>query len=142
MIPFPPGKLLIHGTFFALFMTGRSKKKTTAAHSSLPASPAGETPKVKDSRSLKSESPTAGLNERWMVPGVCIFLAAVIWVVFGQTLGHEFVNFDDDEYIYENPVVAQGLTLSGIIWAFSHFCSSNWHPLTWISHMWTASFMD
>ena len=121
-------------------MTGRSKKKTTAAHSSLPASPAGETPKVKDSRSLKSESPTAGLNERWMVPGVCIFLAAVIWVVFGQTLGHEFVNFDDDEYIYENPVVAQGLTLSGIIWAFSHFCSSNWHPLTWISHMLDCQF--
>ena len=63
---------------------------------------------------LKSESPAAGLNDRWLVPGVCIFLAAIIWVVFGQTLGHEFVNFDDDMYVYENPVVAKGLTLKGI----------------------------
>ena len=60
-------------------------------------------PEVEDSRPLKSESPAAGLNDRWLVPGVCIFLAAIIWVVFGQTLGHEFVNFDDDVYVYENP---------------------------------------
>ncbi len=77
----------------------------------------------------------AGLNDRWLVPGVCIFLAVIVWVVFGQTLGHEFVNYDDDEYVYENPEVVRGLTFQGIIWAFTHVHCSNWHPLTWISHM-------
>ena len=44
-------------------------------------------PEEKDSRSLKSESPTAGLNDRRLVPGVCIFLAAIVWVVFGRRWG-------------------------------------------------------
>jgi tetratricopeptide (TPR) repeat protein len=67
--------------------------------------------------------------------GVCIFLAAVIWAVFGQTLHYEFVNFDAGPYVYENPEVARGVTLHGICWAFTHVHSYNWHPLTWISHM-------
>ena len=61
-------------------------------------------------------------------------LAAITFAVFGQTLGHEFVDFDDDS-VYENPVVARGLTLKGIVWAFTHVHSANWHPLTWLSHM-------
>ena len=57
-------------------------------------------------------------TDRWLVLGVCVFLAGLVWVVFGQTLHHEFVNFDDDTYVYENPEVARGLTLQGIAWAF------------------------
>ena len=108
--------------------------------SSAPASPAGEMPGGADSRSPESECRPAGLNDRWRVPGVCLFLAAIIWVVFGQTLGHEFVNYDDDFYVYENPAVTQGLTLQGIIWAFTHVHCSNWHPLTWVSHMLDCQF--
>ena len=37
-------------------------------------------------------------------------------------------------------IVQKGLTLPGIIWAFTHVCSSNWHPLTWISHMLDCQF--
>src|ERR1700734_2539441 len=77
---------------------------------------------------------TADLNDRRTVVGIALFLVAITWVVFGQTLGYGFINFDDDAYVYENPMVAQGLTLKGIIWAFS-FHSSNWFPLTWLSHM-------
>ncbi|MGP8200461.1 MAG: tetratricopeptide repeat protein [Limisphaerales bacterium] len=73
-------------------------------------------------------------EQRWRVPAVCLVLAAITFAVFGQTLGHEFVNFDDDVYVYENPVVAGGLTLKGLVWAFSCH-AANWHPLTWISHM-------
>src|ERR1017187_2020026 len=116
-------------------MSRRSKKKAPAVRSSAPVSPAGEMPGVADSRSLESECRPAGLTGRGTVPGVCIFLAAIIWVVFGQTLGHEFVNYDDDFYVYENPAVTRGLTLQGIIWAFTHVHCSNWHPLTWVSHM-------
>ena len=44
------------------------------------------------------------------------------------------MNFDDQVYVYENPEVVRGLTLHGIVWALHVHCS-NWHPLTWISHM-------
>src|SRR5208283_2330716 len=81
------------------------------------------------------ESFAAGLSDRWLVLGVCIFLAAIIWVVFGQTLRHEFVNYDDDLYVYENPTVTHGLSLEGIEWAFTHSVCANWHPLTMMSHM-------
>src|SRR5919112_1912197 len=66
---------------------------------------------------------------------VSVLLAALVWIVFGQTLYHDFVNYDDMEYVTKNAQVARGLTLEGIGWAFTHFHSSNWHPLTWISHM-------
>jgi tetratricopeptide (TPR) repeat protein len=90
---------------------------------------------VKDSRSLQSESPAAGLNDRWLVLGVCIFLAAIIWVVFGQTLRHEFANLDEECYVYENPVVQKGLTWEGFRWALTYGQIGHWHPLTWLSHM-------
>jgi len=41
-------------------------------------------------------------NDPRVTIAVCIFLTAIVWVVFGQTLGHDFVNFDDDRYVYEN----------------------------------------
>ena len=66
---------------------------------------------------------------------ICLFLAAITWAVFGQTLGHDFVNFDDRTYVYGNPVVTRGVTLSGVVWAFTHSHALNWHPLTTISHM-------
>jgi len=56
-------------------------------------------------------------------------------VAFIQTARHEFVNFDDDYYVFANSHVNQGLTLAGIQRAFTRGDASNWHPLTWISHM-------
>ena len=67
--------------------------------------------------------------------GVCLFLAALIWFVFGQTLGFDFVNYDDNDYVLKNAEVNAGLTWRGLLWAFTQVHSANWHPLTWISHM-------
>ncbi len=66
---------------------------------------------------------------------ICLLLGAIVLIVFGQTLRHEFVNYDDQEYVYENPRITNGLTLEGIQWAFTHVHAGNWHPLTTISHM-------
>ena len=74
-------------------------------------------------------------HHRWTVIGICLFLTALVWVVFGQTLGHEFVNYDDDIYVSENPAVIPGLNLAGVGWAFTHIVASNWHPVTMLSHM-------
>jgi len=74
-------------------------------------------------------------NRRWVSISVCIFLAALTWIVFGQTLGHDFVNYDDPRYVYENTKITSGLSIASIGWAFTHIHSENWHPLTTISHM-------
>lgn len=66
--------------------------------------------------------------------GICLFLILINWIVFGQTLRHEFINFDDDTYVYDNSMVQGGLTEKGVVWAFTHTQGSNWHPLTTLSH--------
>ena len=55
--------------------------------------------------------------------------------MFGQTVRHEFVNFDDDLYVYDAPNIKAGLTINGILLAFTSPHARNWHPLTTISHM-------
>ena len=71
----------------------------------------------------------------WPAVWVCLLLAAVVWCVFGPTLGHDFVNYDDPSYVYETSMVSRGLTSDGIRWAFTHSHARNWHPLTTLSHM-------
>jgi cytochrome c-type biogenesis protein CcmH/NrfG len=77
----------------------------------------------------------ATLRPPWLTIGICLFLAALTWLVFGQTLRHDFINYDDPRYVYENTKITSGVSLSGIAWAFTHIHSMNWHPLTTISHM-------
>ena len=67
--------------------------------------------------------------------GISIALIALVWIVFGQTLNHRFVNFDDGSYVYRNSQVLRGISIEGIKWAFTHPVAANWHPLTIISHM-------
>jgi tetratricopeptide (TPR) repeat protein len=62
-------------------------------------------------------------------------LVVITWLVFGQTIAHDFVNFDDHVYVYDNPLITKGITLKGLIAAFTHPHARNWHPLTTISHM-------
>ena len=66
---------------------------------------------------------------------IALLLAFVTLVVFLPAGRFAFVNFDDNEYITENPPVNHGLTLAGVKWAFTAFHAGNWHPLTWLSHM-------
>jgi hypothetical protein len=83
---------------------------------------------------------TSPRNDRLITIAVCIFLTAIIWIVFGQTLGHEFINFDDDRYVYENTQISRGLTLDGFKWLLTHSHASLWHPLTTLSHMADCQF--
>ena len=62
-------------------------------------------------------------------------LLLAVGVVFGQTVRYEFVNFDDDACVYENPSVNKGLTAEGLAQAFVNARNSSWVPLTWLSHM-------
>jgi Tfp pilus assembly protein PilF len=57
------------------------------------------------------------------------------FAIYAQVIGHQFITLDDPTYIQENPMVNRGITGAGIAWAFTTFDATNWHPLTWISHM-------
>jgi protein O-mannosyl-transferase len=71
----------------------------------------------------------------YLVWAVCFFILFAVFLVFGQTLRYDFVNYDDDKYVYENPQLSHGLTAQGIAWAFTSRHTCNWHPLTWLSLM-------
>src|SRR6202047_687754 len=74
-------------------------------------------------------------HSRWRLFAICIGLVALTWAVFGQTFHHQFINYYDPLYVYDNSHVRAGLSWHGIAWAFTHVHSQNWHPLTTISHM-------
>jgi protein O-mannosyl-transferase len=74
-------------------------------------------------------------QNQYKLLAVCGVLLLAVGLVFGQTICHDFVNYDDDNYVYENPHVTHGLTAQDIAWAFTSKYAGNWHPLTWISHM-------
>lgn len=66
---------------------------------------------------------------------VHFLLVAAVWVVFGQTARHQFVDYDDPQYVCRNQRVLDGLSAQGVIWALTTRHAGNWHPLTWLSHM-------
>src|SRR5260370_41469734 len=68
------------------------------------------------SKSKKILSPHSH-SQRTTVLGICVFLVAITWLVFGETLRHPSINFDDPQYVFENPQINTGLTLTGILWA-------------------------
>ena len=74
----------------------------------------------------------ASQRTEWIV---LLGLFLLVIVIYGQVRHHEFVHFDDYEYIVENPHVRAGLSWEGVKWAFGSFHMANWHPLTWLSHM-------
>ncbi len=55
--------------------------------------------------------------------------------VYLPVKGYEFVVYDDSTYVSNNFRVQNGLTLENVLWSFTALEASNWHPLTWISHM-------
>jgi tetratricopeptide (TPR) repeat protein len=63
-----------------------------------------------------------------------LLIVLALAAVYGQTARNEFINYDDDIYLLSNPEVTAGLSWRGVLWAFG-FHASNWHPLTWVSHM-------
>jgi tetratricopeptide (TPR) repeat protein len=89
---------------------------------------------IRSGKAKKIPSPHS-LAPRATILGVSIFLMAITWLVFGETLRHPSINFDDQEYVFENPKINTGLTSTGVLWAFTHSHAENWHPLTSISHM-------
>lgn len=76
--------------------------------------------------------PSALLRQPFVIN---LLLMAMILVIYWQVRDFSFIHYDDPEYVFENIRVQQGLTINNIRWALTTTHFSNWHPLTWMSHM-------
>ena len=75
------------------------------------------------------------IKETWRTTLVCLLLAAATLAAFWPVFYNAFVNYDDPVYITLNTHVTGELTLANVAWAFQTGYASNWHPVTWLSHM-------
>ena len=66
---------------------------------------------------------------------VYLVLTCVTFAVFLQLNQSDFINLDDNIYVIQNSHIQSGITLEGILWAFSTNYAEFWHPLTWLSLM-------
>jgi tetratricopeptide (TPR) repeat protein len=86
----------------------------------------------------KQQSPSVvpkSIAPFWRLSGYVFFIIIATIFAYSGTVSNGFVHFDDTVYITENPHLQKGLTPSSVVWAFTAFYASNWHPLTWLSHM-------
>jgi len=80
-----------------------------------------------------SQARSISTQREWKLAAViCLALAALTWFVFGQTLYFGFINYDDPQWVSQNPNVTAGLTANGFRWAFDRFHAG---PLSSLSHM-------
>ena len=63
--------------------------------------------------------------------GLLLFVLAV--GVFLPSIHNDFINYDDDIYLYENTHVQNGFSSQTIGWAFTNLDAGFWQPLTWLS---------
>ncbi len=76
------------------------------------------------------------LSQSWLI--ACL-LAAAIFALFAPVIGFDFLNYDDNLYVYQNPHVLGGFSTDGLTYAFRTLEGSSWMPVTWISYMLDAS---
>lgn len=69
--------------------------------------------------------------------GVILCVTVFLCLIYGQLRHHEFINFDDQDYVTDNPYIQKGLSRESFFWAFS--LNENdltyWHPLAYVAHM-------
>jgi hypothetical protein len=78
------------------------------------------------------ENKTSGKRQALLI---YVFLVVATFTAFWPVQRYSFLGYDDHQYVTDNQHVRAGLTSDGIIWAFTTGHASNWHPLTWFSHM-------
>ena len=70
-----------------------------------------------------------------MAASIAVALVALTLAAYASVARFPFVAWDDDVYVYANPMVSQGLSVPGLVWALTSAHGANWHPLTSLSHM-------
>lgn len=66
---------------------------------------------------------------------ISVLLAVVTIILYAQVVHFGFLQYDDNDYVIANPHVNSGFSAANVAWAFTNSYASNWHPITWLSHM-------
>src|SRR5258708_40205848 len=77
--------------------------------------------------------PSDAVRSRLLDVLIGLFLLLGTLTVYAPACRNGFDNFDDQDYVSENPQVLTGISLSNIRWAMTTNHAANWHPLTWLS---------
>ena len=82
-----------------------------------------------------SKLPTKPQGEKldWTALAVGAMLLTGVWCVWRGMLEHEFVWWDDDQYVFLNPYIRK-LGWEELTWMWGDFHVGNYHPLTWMSY--------
>jgi len=75
------------------------------------------------------------MQNAYRIQIICILLAAITIAVFSPVTHFAFLNCDDQTYVVDNTAIHDGITGTGMVWALTTHYASNWHPVTWLSHM-------
>lgn len=84
---------------------------------------------------MNSNQPRKKLNQSDKSVWIYIGLIAAIIIVYWPVYKYEFITYDDNVYVTANKNVQQGFSPRILKWLFTSDYSSNWHPLTWMSHI-------
>jgi len=86
-------------------------------------------------RAAPRSVPARPTDSRSTALGIALGLAVLVAFVYWPVRHFDFTALDDGDYVQNNPHVRAGLSWSSIAWAWTTVFASNWHPLTWMSHM-------
>jgi protein O-mannosyl-transferase len=106
------------------------KERKSAKSSLVPFSDRFSSP----NRQARQTPSLASPNSKRQTLILCFALIAAVFVFYASVIRNDFVAFDDNDYITDNPHVNKGLTIEEAKWAFTSLYQSNWHPVTWLSH--------
>jgi tetratricopeptide (TPR) repeat protein len=85
--------------------------------------------------SRSSTSLSFSVSSRFLPSIISGLLVLSVAIVYFAAVSNQFVNFDDDELVYQNHNLADGISTKTIIWAFTSDYASMWYPVTWFSYM-------
>src|SRR5271155_4380141 len=100
--------------------------------------PTGSKREITASAPITESAPFQSASRQAFVIGLLLIVASL--ALYNPVSRHPFVNYDDDRYVSDNAHVRDGFTWQSIKWAFTSYDESNWHPLTWLSHMLDCQF--
>jgi tetratricopeptide (TPR) repeat protein len=90
-------------------------------------------------RTAKAEAVSPPNTNRTVIT-LSLLLVLGTCFLYGAVRTHDFINYDDKDYVIDNPHVTAGLSWETVRWSLTANDQANWHPLTWLSHAMDCQF--
>ncbi len=101
---------------------------------------AAKQPRAPSSNATFEATPQAPNRVLTLGIGLGLFLTTLL--VYAPVYRFGFVNFDDPDYVTNNPHVRHGLTMESVVWAATSTEAANWFPATRLSHLLDVEMFD